>query len=189
VVVPLGEAPWSAIPIEQRVESFAEDLNTQRGIVSGRVIFLPRSTETNGSTIGSTSGSTFGSIIISTSGSTICSTIGSTIRSTSGSTSGKPLVVPVVVRVVIPVVVPMVVQLVVLVVVPLVLPVVVPFVVLVAVRLGEAPWSAIPNEQRVESFADDLNTRRDIVSGSVALLPQYTETSGSTCWLFRFYYY
>ncbi|KAF7800406.1 hypothetical protein G2W53_040041 [Senna tora] len=33
------------IPIERRVESFADDLNTRRGIVSGRVALLPRSTE------------------------------------------------------------------------------------------------------------------------------------------------
>ncbi|KAK2450538.1 hypothetical protein QL285_009651 [Trifolium repens] len=31
--------------IERRVESFADDLNTRRGIVSGRVALLPRSTE------------------------------------------------------------------------------------------------------------------------------------------------
>ena len=37
--------PRSAIPIERRVESFADDLNTRRGIVSGRVALLPRSTE------------------------------------------------------------------------------------------------------------------------------------------------
>ena len=39
------ETPWSAIPIKRRVESFADDLNTRRGIVSGRVALLPRSTE------------------------------------------------------------------------------------------------------------------------------------------------
>ena len=33
------------IPTERRVESFADDLNTRRGIVSGRVALLPRSTE------------------------------------------------------------------------------------------------------------------------------------------------
>ena len=33
------------IPIERRVESFADDLNTRLGIVSGRVALLPRSTE------------------------------------------------------------------------------------------------------------------------------------------------
>ncbi|KAF7807777.1 Regulator of rDNA transcription protein 15 [Senna tora] len=33
------------IPIERRVESFANDLNTRRGIVSGRVALVPRSTE------------------------------------------------------------------------------------------------------------------------------------------------
>ena len=37
--------PWSTIPTERRVESFADDLNTRRGIVSGRVALLPRSTE------------------------------------------------------------------------------------------------------------------------------------------------
>lgn len=37
--------PWSVIPTERRVESFADDLNTRRGIVSGRVALLPRSTE------------------------------------------------------------------------------------------------------------------------------------------------
>ena len=31
------------------------------------------------------------------------------------------------------------------------------------------------NRRRVESFADDLNTRRGIVSGRVALLPRSTE--------------
>ena len=35
--------PWSVIPTERRVESFADDLNTRRGIVSGRVALLPRS--------------------------------------------------------------------------------------------------------------------------------------------------
>lgn len=33
------------IPTERRVESFADDLNTRLGIVSGRVALLPRSTE------------------------------------------------------------------------------------------------------------------------------------------------
>lgn len=33
------------ISSERRVESFADDLNTRRGIVSGRVALLPRSTE------------------------------------------------------------------------------------------------------------------------------------------------
>ena len=33
------------IPVERRVESFADDLNTRLGIVSGRVALLPRSTE------------------------------------------------------------------------------------------------------------------------------------------------
>ncbi|KAI3477392.1 hypothetical protein L1887_60931 [Cichorium endivia] len=33
----------STIPIKRRVESFADDLNTRRGIVSGRVALLPRS--------------------------------------------------------------------------------------------------------------------------------------------------
>ncbi|KAK8670402.1 hypothetical protein V6N13_037020 [Hibiscus sabdariffa] len=37
--------PRSVISTEQRVESFADDLNTRRGIVSGRVALLPRSTE------------------------------------------------------------------------------------------------------------------------------------------------
>src|SRR5436189_4397511 len=37
------------------------------------------------------------------------------------------------------------------------------------------PWSEIPNGRRAESFADDLNTRRGIVSGRVALLPRSTE--------------
>lgn len=37
--------PRSTIPTERRVESFADDLNTRRGIVSGRVALLPRSTE------------------------------------------------------------------------------------------------------------------------------------------------
>ncbi|GLT35352.1 hypothetical protein SLA2020_098140 [Shorea laevis] len=37
--------PWSSIPIKRRVESFADDLNMRRGIVSGRVALLPRSTE------------------------------------------------------------------------------------------------------------------------------------------------
>ena len=35
----------SIIPIEWRVKSFADDLNTRRGIVSGRVALLPRSTK------------------------------------------------------------------------------------------------------------------------------------------------
>jgi len=39
------ETPWSAIPIERRVEYFADDLHTRQGIVSGRVALLPRSTE------------------------------------------------------------------------------------------------------------------------------------------------
>ncbi len=39
------EPPWNAIPIERRVESFADDLNMRQGIVSGRVALLPRSTE------------------------------------------------------------------------------------------------------------------------------------------------
>src|SRR3989442_8676443 len=33
------------IPTGRRTESFADDLNTRRGIVSGRVALLPRSTE------------------------------------------------------------------------------------------------------------------------------------------------
>ena len=37
--------PGSTIPIKRRVESFADDLSTRRGIVSGRVALLPRSTE------------------------------------------------------------------------------------------------------------------------------------------------
>ena len=37
--------PWNVIPTERQVESFADDLNTRRGIVSGRVALLPRSTE------------------------------------------------------------------------------------------------------------------------------------------------
>lgn len=37
--------PWSVISTGRRVESFADDLNTRRGIVSGRVALLPRSTE------------------------------------------------------------------------------------------------------------------------------------------------
>ena len=37
--------PRSSIPTERRVESFADDLNTRRGIVSGRVALLPRSAE------------------------------------------------------------------------------------------------------------------------------------------------
>lgn len=37
--------PRSIISTERRVESFADDLNTRRGIVSGRVALLPRSTE------------------------------------------------------------------------------------------------------------------------------------------------
>ena len=37
--------PRSIIPTGRRVESFADDLNTRRGIVSGRVALLPRSTE------------------------------------------------------------------------------------------------------------------------------------------------
>ena len=39
---------------------------------------------------------------------------------------------------------------------------------------GRASWAAmkyIPTERRVESFANDLNMRRGIVSGRVALLP------------------
>lgn len=39
------EGRLEQIPIERRVESFADDLNTRRGIVSGRVALLPRSTE------------------------------------------------------------------------------------------------------------------------------------------------
>ncbi|CAL9097883.1 unnamed protein product, partial [Musa textilis] len=35
--------------------------------------------------------------------------------------------------------------------------------------------STIPHGRRVESFADDLNTRWGIVSGRVALLPRSTE--------------
>ena len=37
--------PCNVIPTERRVESFADDLNTRQGIVSGRVALLPRSTE------------------------------------------------------------------------------------------------------------------------------------------------
>lgn len=37
------------------------------------------------------------------------------------------------------------------------------------------PLIEIPNGRRAESFADDLNTRRGIVSGRVALLPRSTE--------------
>jgi hypothetical protein len=51
--VPLAKPPrrtsrvgsHESIPTERRVESFADDLNTRRGIVSGRVALLPRSTE------------------------------------------------------------------------------------------------------------------------------------------------
>lgn len=38
-----------------------------------------------------------------------------------------------------------------------------------------SPCSAIPTERRAESFADDLNKRRSIVSGRVTLLPRSTE--------------
>jgi hypothetical protein len=37
------------------------------------------------------------------------------------------------------------------------------------------PRSSLPNGRWAESFADDLNTRRGIVSGRVALLPRSTE--------------
>lgn len=42
-------------------------------------------------------------------------------------------------------------------------------------RRGRPPRSSLPNGRRAESFADDLNTRRGIVSGRVALLPRSTE--------------
>ena len=38
-------SPCNVIPTERLVESFADDLNTRQGIVSGRVALLPRSTE------------------------------------------------------------------------------------------------------------------------------------------------
>src|SRR4051812_44508571 len=40
---------------------------------------------------------------------------------------------------------------------------------------GRLPRSSLPNGRWAESFADDLNTRRGIVSGRVALLPRSTE--------------
>jgi hypothetical protein len=40
-----GRPPRSFLPHGRRAESFADDLNTQRAIVSGRVALLPRSTE------------------------------------------------------------------------------------------------------------------------------------------------
>lgn len=40
---------------------------------------------------------------------------------------------------------------------------------------GRPPRSSLPHGRRAESFADDLNTRRGIVSGRVALLPRSTE--------------
>lgn len=40
---------------------------------------------------------------------------------------------------------------------------------------GRPPRSSLPNGRWAESFADDLNTRRGIVSGRVALLPRSTE--------------
>jgi len=46
----------------------------------------------------------------------------------------------------------------------------------------ETPWSAIPIEWRVEYFADDLNTRQGIVSGTVALLPRSTEIQPLSLW-------
>ena len=42
-------------------------------------------------------------------------------------------------------------------------------------RRGGPPRSSLPNGRWAESFADDLNTRRGIVSGRVALLPRSTE--------------
>ena len=38
-------SPCNIISTERLVESFADDLNTRQGIVSGRVALLPRSTE------------------------------------------------------------------------------------------------------------------------------------------------
>src|SRR6185503_2060155 len=40
---------------------------------------------------------------------------------------------------------------------------------------GRPPRSSLPHGRRAESFADDLNMRRGIVSGRVALLPRSTE--------------
>ena len=40
-----GRPPRRSISQGRRAESFADDLNTRRGIVSGRVALLPRSTE------------------------------------------------------------------------------------------------------------------------------------------------
>src|SRR6266498_3822106 len=40
---------------------------------------------------------------------------------------------------------------------------------------GRPPRSSLPHGRWAEPFADDLNTRRGIVSGRVALLPRSTE--------------
>jgi hypothetical protein len=48
-----------------------------------------------------------------------------------------------------------------------------------ALAYSEQPWILISSGRREESFADDLNKRRGIVSGRVALLPRSTEIQPS----------
>ena len=48
-----------------------------------------------------------------------------------------------------------------------------------ATAYSEQPWKSISSGRREESFADDLNKRRGILSGRVALLPRSTEIQPS----------